>query len=1426
MRVLVLGPLEIESDDPQPLSPRDRVVLAALLVRLGGPLSAEELADALWGEEHPASWLKVVHGCVSRLRRTLGAGAIETVPVGYRLRSDAVDLDTVDFESLAQRGHQYADAGAPERAIGLFEQALALWRGRPFDELDEWIPGRLEAGRLGELRLGVEEDLLQARLDQGDHRAVAAAATVATGEEPWRERRWALLALAQYREGRQADALSSIRRARGALGRDLGLDPGSELVALEQAILKQDPSLAGDHEARIASSDCPWKGLSSYALSDQDGFFGRSAEVAAALARLDAHPLLVLAGPSGSGKSSLMLAGLAPALLRRGLEVVTFSPGTDPAIATSTARLGARRDPVLLVDQFEEAFTIAGPDVDVAAWLAELATYASSRAPVAVTLRADQLIHLTLEPSFARMAEEGVHLVAPLEGTGLREAIEAPARLAGLRLEQGLVELMMRDTEGQAGALPLLSHALVETWRRRERGLLTVEGYRASGGMRGAVAASAERLYEGLTLVERAQLRRLMLRMVTLSDGGEPIRSQLPVSSVANDPARRRVLERLARARLVTTGADSFELAHEALARAWPRLRSWLDEGVEEQQLVRHLAAAAAGWDALGRSESELYRGARLQIATEWLSGEDADPTPLEEEFLAASQALADDVGLERELQIRHERRQNRRLRVLLAGVAALLLVAAGVGGLALDRGRDAARDRDLAEEASAAAAHEALVGRSLTLRATNRSVAALLAVQAFRARPDHLSHSALLATFTASPSFGSYQYLEGDDRLNAAGIPQTQRAIVAGDSGHLGLLSTSTGALTHPFGPPLPRAQDYSVLRVSKDGTRVAQLLFTPRDPSRCGSLDSVEDQDGQGCSSLVVHDVDSGERVLGPLELPFSGADLALSDYGEMVAVTGGYDGDLVTYDVVTGHRLAHLDGLPRPRGVELWRDTAAVAFNPAGDVYLGSMSGPVREVDGRTGQVRRTFAAPRLSSHVGVLVTLNNVLVTAGDEALVAIDLASGRRLWAADLRSAAFSEPCPFFAVVEEVERIYCGNYFGPIEERDLATGQLTGVRLDPQLGSVGDLVATHDLVGFAAGEAAYTRWRIDGTNLIARLRRDEAEAPIGYDPTSTYLVVQDARERLPDDAPGLGTEVMEVETGELLGELPDADGFAWVGDGRLAYWGQDGGGMLDVASGRTVDIAALGAETRNVFADPRGATSWQVEELNGRTVLHEFDLVGGPDPAVFLEVDGKVYGVTSTAQGRVLVTHDAGKGVVTTAYDRETAEPLVSGMAGEIVTALSSTGRLVGANPAGDVTEFDVETLRPIASYPGASSAPSSLQFDDSGARMLVTAPDRTVQVYDSVSRTRIGDAMPSSTAEGVVEAWLRPDGAAVAVNGSFGVVEWNLDPGVLAAAACELAGRNLTVAEWSTYLGDDLAYEATCEGYPSGLTTEDMPDLA
>ena len=300
-------------------------------------------------------------------------------------------------------------------------------------------------------------------------------------------------------------------------------------MGLEQAILAQDESLVAVPTPPSVSEHCPYKGLLPYDVADREMFFGRDSEITVCVERLQVSPLLVVTGPSGCGKSSLVRAGLIPALERAGHTVVVFVPGIDPQAAmTNALASSAASHPVLVVDQFEELFTLDDSSVERArSWSARLAAYAIEMAPVVVTVRADHVAALAVDDDFATLAERGLHLVKPLVGGSLRQAIEGPAEAAGLRLEAGLVDLLVRDCEGEPGALPLLSHALAETWQRRDGRVLTVEGYRATGEIRGAVARSADRLYESLPAEQRPKLRSMLLRLVAPSPDGEPVRSRI-----------------------------------------------------------------------------------------------------------------------------------------------------------------------------------------------------------------------------------------------------------------------------------------------------------------------------------------------------------------------------------------------------------------------------------------------------------------------------------------------------------------------------------------------------------------------------------------------------------------------------------------------------------------------------------------------------------------------------------------------------------------------------------------------------------------------------------------------------------------------------------------------------------------------------------
>ncbi|HEX6248250.1 MAG TPA: BTAD domain-containing putative transcriptional regulator, partial [Nocardioidaceae bacterium] len=523
MGIAVLGPLMVDSRANN-LAPRDKVVLEALVLRPGDVVTAEQIAEALWPGSPPATWSKVVQGSVVRLRKLLGPETIQTVGHGYRLVLRSGDVDAVEFERLVDRAREQLSLGEPERASYTVGEALALWRGRPLAELESWEPGRLEADRLQELCRDAEEIRIEAALAAGRHREVLAEARKRVEEAPLRERRWELLARAQYQSGQQADALRTLHQVKRILANELGLDPGPDLVALQQAILRQDESLLAPSVLGTTSPTCPYLGLVPYDVGDSDGYFGRDGDIEACLRKLSETGVLAVVGPSGSGKSSLVRAGLAAALRRDGQRVVVVTPGARPMDALTA--VPASGPPVtLIVDQCEEAVYLCDDPEEQARFFASLTAHVE-RAPLVVALRADRFGDLATHSDFARLVERGLYLLNPMEAENLRAAIEGPARQAGLRLEQGLVELLVREVEGQPGALPYLSHALRQTWERREGSVLTLDGYRATGGIRDAVAQSAEHLYEEMPATQRAMLRDLMLRLVTPSPEGEPVRSR------------------------------------------------------------------------------------------------------------------------------------------------------------------------------------------------------------------------------------------------------------------------------------------------------------------------------------------------------------------------------------------------------------------------------------------------------------------------------------------------------------------------------------------------------------------------------------------------------------------------------------------------------------------------------------------------------------------------------------------------------------------------------------------------------------------------------------------------------------------------------------------------------------------------------------
>lgn len=439
-------------------------------------------------------------------------------------------------------------------------------------------------------------------------------------------------------------------------------------------------------EAAAVPGLCPYRGLASYRQQDARWFFGRERSTDALVDQLRAAEktggLVMLVGASGAGKSSLLNAGLVPTLQDGALSgeangpglVLQLVPGSDPlaeltrqipeldhVISASeeaapeepgtpqfahavreAVTVWARREsssaarPVVIVDQFEETFTLSSDETSKRAFIqllqaASAPSDTGDPAPALVVLgiRADFYDQCLRYPELADALQHRHMVLGPLTTPELRDAVTGPAKAVGLELEPGLAELIVREvsTDGprgvhDAGVLPLLSHALLATWQRRKAGRLTLAGYRAAGGIQGAVAASAERAWSDLDLAARTAARLLLLRLVRLGEDTQATRrrgTRRQLAEESTNPTKtEESLEALVRARLVTLDSETVEITHEALLHAWPRLRDWIDEDKNDNLLRQRLEEDGRTWEDSERDTSLLYRGSRLEQARAW----------------------------------------------------------------------------------------------------------------------------------------------------------------------------------------------------------------------------------------------------------------------------------------------------------------------------------------------------------------------------------------------------------------------------------------------------------------------------------------------------------------------------------------------------------------------------------------------------------------------------------------------------------------------------------------------------------------------------------------------------------------------------------------------------------------------------------------
>ena len=1413
MTITVLGPLTVNGSGL--LSRRDRVVLETLATRPGHPVRADQLADALWQDDPPASATKNLQGCIVRLRKALGEDAITTTAHGYVLTVPPDEIDSERFERMVVRGRELLALGEADRAAYLLTEALALWQGEPFADLEGWAPSAAPVRRLAELRLEAEELRVDAHLRAGRYAEVLAAAQAMVREAPLRERRWTLLALAQYQAGNQAEALRVLHQLKSVLLQQLGIDPGPDVAALEEAILRQDSSLV-TLATESSRSACPYLGLKAYDVGDADLYFGRDQDVDACLAILQRRSLLALVGPSGSGKSSLLRAGVAASLAARGQVAVTITPGAHPMAALA----GLAKEPptnALLVDQFEEVFTLCEDEEDRESFLSALVTEASRR-PVALAIRADRLAGVTAHGGLSRLVEQGLHLVGAMDAAGLREAIESPARLAGLMIEPGLVDLLLREVQDDSGALPLLSHALLETWKRREGNTLTVAGYRASGGIHGAVAQSAERLYAEVGVARRQLVRDLMLRLVSPGQQGEALRVKVPRRMIGTDSEHEQLIEKLVSARLVTSDEGVLEITHEALARAWPRLRGWLDDDVEGQRLLHHLSSAADAWDGLERPESELYRGIRLERALEWRDRTAGSITPVERDFLdAAEQSLAAE---ERDLAQRNRAQGMliRRLRLVLAGATALLLLALVAGVLAVVQRRDADR------HAAAAAASE-------TAALARRASAAALATE-------DVEESLLLA-------------LSG---LALDPTPHTRTNLLAALGRNARLIRST----------PLHDDEPDLFLDASPDGRLVATLDYTHMVRVYDAATGTFLNERRVG-SGRIAHGIPPNRllafspdsRLLAVAGTPLEGPVFELLDADTLLPAPGlgavpadawsvndlSFSADGTHFvGVLDRHDIARLaDAEERPDGRVAVTETHAMVWDLAAPATPVDLRLPV---DGGISvaldaQGRSLFSTAPLTRHdlrTGTATVLGEeqnpldyLTPIAGGAALVGIkrghlavvlDAGSGQEV-------AVLENPGPTRAIRVSPN----GRTLILIGWNDRVITEWPATR-NPEdsrqtfsldRGNPGSVAYTADgagLLAIGSDGDALRRWDLRGEDqFVARV---PTSGPGGW-----FGVVAPGGQRSAMIT-SEGWTFHDYATGQTT-SVPMGDGYrhtvgAWHPDGRhyatavgseVRVWDIDDAtttGLAQVESARVTEIGFSPDGSRLAVSEMSG----RVRMLDGRTLTP----VGRP-----VEVGEPVAWVATAPDDRTAVVLTGGPGESMFWVQPTTGWALVDLESGRVVRRgrlhmasgrwldLSPDGRFAvvggGSNPdEGLITGADgaveVIDLRTGESHRTAATTATVqlVAYSPDGQRLLTTGHDGAVTLWDADGLIPLQAIRTEDSA--TVMAEFLPNGRdARLLDFSSGVaVTWNHDEQSAVDFACQAVGRDMTADEWHTWFGD------------------------